>query len=147
MEVTRMTSLRNTFLSFANGSCEPNQWEPYFRDYDADAWDAEGDGVIQAHTDDGLEYSLVIVHWRKLGFLLQLSCRNLETNRPVSCKFSVSDCTGLSNFQEQDDLQYPKGCFLGSRDAWLAVEDFLKNPTQPSSRVEWVDDGKIDWPE
>lgn len=142
-----MGSFRNTFLSFAGGSCDAAKWKPYFSEYQADVWDAEGDGVLQFHADDGKEYSLVIVHWSGVGFLLQLACRNLTTNRSEWCKFSVSDRNRLDQFEERDDLHYPVGCFLSPTDAWPAVEDFLSQPTQPSSRIGWIDDAEVSWPE
>jgi hypothetical protein len=142
-----MGHFHNTFLSFAEGSCDPAKWKPYFLEYQPDVWDTEGDGVLQFHTDDDREYSLVIVHWLGLGFILQLACRNLTTNRFKWCKFSVSDHNSLAQFEERDDLQYPAGCFLSASDAWRAVEDFLTQPTQPSPRIEWVDDADIPWPE
>lgn len=142
-----MTEFRNTFQSFADGSCTPSEWKKYFSEYNPEIWDAEGDGVLQYYSEDNKEFSLIIVHWRGVGFLLQLACRDLETNRSRWCKFSVSDSSKLTEFQEQDDLYYPVGCFLSPNEAWLAVEDFLNAPTNPSSRINWIDDHEISWPE
>ena len=143
---SEMGTFQNTFSSFAERTCDPAKWQKYFAEYDADIWDAEGDGLLQFHSDDGKEYSLVIVHWRDFGFLLQLACRNLETNRSEWCKFSMSDQSLLDQFEERDDLTYPIGCFLSPSAAWLSVEDFLNRPTEPSDRTQWIDDGNIDWP-
>jgi len=140
-------SFNNTFRSFASGSCAPTEWEEYFSAYDSDAWDAEGDGVLQFRSNDEEELTMVIVHWRDLGFLLQLSCRDLPTNRSAWCKFSVRSKERLTEFEERDDLRYPVGCFLPPKEAWLAVEDFLNLPTEPSTRIQWVDDNDVEWPE
>lgn len=142
-----MGQFRNTFLTFASGSCEAAEWSPYFFDYEPDLWDGEGSGAIQFRSDDDKEYTLVILHWSGLGFLLQLSCRNLITNRSEWCKFSVGDRSRLMQFEERDDLRYPVGCFLSASIAWLALGDFLNHPTQPSNRVSWIDDGDVVWPE
>jgi hypothetical protein len=94
-----------------------------------------------------LAYFLVIEYWKGLGILLQLTCHNRSTNRGRFCKYAVGDASLLDRFEEQDDLQFPTGCFLAPSHAWLAVEDFLNSPEKPSPRVEWVDDGDIPWPE
>ncbi|WP_339732718.1 hypothetical protein [uncultured Gimesia sp.] len=142
-----MPSFNNTFMTFANGSCDPNKWKEYFLDYEPEVWDSEGDGVLQFRSDDNKEYSLVISHWSNLGFLLQLTCDNLETKNPEYCLFSLSDISKINDFAELDDLKYPVGCFLSSENTWLAVEDFLNNPEQPSSRIQWIEDSEIEWPE
>jgi hypothetical protein len=142
-----VAELRNTFYSFANRSCDPKLWAPYFLRYDPAQWDAEGDGVLQYSTDGGLEYALVITHWSGLGFVLEFKARDLNTNRTLLSKLGVADVNALDRFEEQDGLQYPAGCFLSPSVAWLAVEDFLKTPEQPSGRVQWVDSDDIPWPE
>jgi hypothetical protein len=54
-----MGTLRNTFRSFADGSCHPRDWESYFLRFDPVEWDKESGGVLQYFTDDGVlqEYS------------------------------------------------------------------------------------------
>jgi hypothetical protein len=140
---------RNTFRLFAKGGTDAGLWRDYFLKYDPVIWDSDGDGggVINFYDDDNKEIGLVIQHWHPLGFLLQLDCRNLTTNHSEWCKFSVGDPNRLDQFEVRDDLHYPVGCFLSPTDAWLAVEDFLSQPTQPSSRIGWIDGADVSWPE
>lgn len=142
-----MTGFHNTFMTFANGSCEPDQWKKYFLDYKPEIWDAEGDGVLTYRSEADKDYSLVIIHWSDFGFLLQLTCDNLKTNCPEYCCFSLRDKNRLAEFTELDDLTYPVGCFLSADDAWLAVEEFLNHPEEPSPRIQWIEDEQIEWPE
>jgi hypothetical protein len=142
-----MGTVKNCFRSFGRGSCDPIRWEPYFVDYDPKLWDGESGGLLQFHSDDGKEYTLLIKHLSNLGFLLDLSCRDLCANRSIWCKYSVKDRKRLSEFEKLDDLLLPRGCFLLPHEAWLAVEDFLREPTQASDRVEWIDACDIPWPE
>ena len=55
----------STFYSFGGDSFEPSAWQSHFLDYDPDAWDEEGDGVLQFNTDGGRRYSLIVFHNRR----------------------------------------------------------------------------------
>lgn len=142
-----MNEFRNCFNTFAKRTCDPALWKPYFSDARLAEWEEEESGHLEYEDSGGRRHGLLILYWSGLGFLLELSCWNQQTHRSEWCKFSVSDRTRLAQFEERDDLHYPVGCFLSPAHAWLAVEDFLSQPTQPSSRIGWIDDADVSWPE
>jgi hypothetical protein len=137
----------NALFSYAESSCDPKRWERYFLNFNPSDWEKESGGVLQYLTDTSLKYALMVSYWKNLGFLLQYSCDDLKAHKQVCCRYAVADSSALDRFEERDELVFPTGCFLAPTAAWLAVEDFLNNPKQPSRRVEWVDDEAIPWPE
>ncbi len=141
-----MGTFKNGFASFADKTCDPEKWAQYFLGYDSAEWDQEGDGVLYYTADNRLRYFLVICHWPDCGFLLDYSCRDLETRRTVSDAYPVGDREALGRFVEQDDLRFPLGCLLDPDRAWLVVEDFLRDPEKPSARVPWIASDDVDWP-
>lgn len=145
-----MARLESTFKScFADGTCDPEKWKKYFLQYDSEEWNTKGTGggTLYYITDNKCEYELLIIHWTNYGFLLQWACTDLTTKRSGSAKYSVSDASRLDDFAELDETYFPVGCFLTPEVAWLAVEDFLRQPPGPSSRIQWVDGNVIPWPE
>ena len=139
---------QSTFYSFGKGSFDPKDWSSYFLNYDPSQWNAEGDGVLQFFSNDRKRYSLAFVHLPDRGFVLQLDCRELDQRKTEWCKFAVGNRDKMDVFEGVNDgLTYPSGCILPPDLAWLAVEDFLAMPTEPSSRIEWADDVSINWPE
>jgi hypothetical protein len=137
----------NALFTYADPGHDPRRWERYFLRFDPSEWDEHGDGVLQYLTGTGLMYSLMVMHWKDLGLLLQYTSNDLDANRQLCCKYAVADAGALDRFEERDDLLFPTGCFLPPATAWLAVQDFLSNPERQSKRVEWVDDDGIPWPD
>lgn len=145
-----MANMKSSFgASFASGTCDPDKWKSYFLQYDSDVWELEGHsgGPLYYESDDNKRFVLGIIHWVSFGFLLQWDCTDLTTKRSGSAKYSVSDASRLDEFAELDEMYFPVGCFLAPEVAWLAVEDFLRQPPGPSSRIQWVDGNDIPWPE
>lgn len=71
-----------------------------------------------------------------------------ENLQPKEMQVSVEDRSSLSAFVTLDDLSvYPQGSFVDRATASAAIVDFLKNPTQPPSSVQWIDEEALDWPE
>lgn len=117
-----------------------------FAEYDENAWEELGGGLIQYSTEDRL-FTLLIEHRINLGFLLNF----LEKARPrlntLQSLYSLQDKTLSADFDELDEIYYPVGCFLTPKLAFDGIEDFIKNPLKPSERVAWIAGNEINWPE
>mgnify|MGYP003325188998 FL=1 len=143
-----MKGFHSTFNSFGKGGFAPKDWEQYFLSYDESEWLPEGDGILQFFSDENKRFSLTIIHVPNRGFVLQFDCRSLDEQRSLFCNYVVADRKVMSHFEEVDDgLAYPTGCIVLPSTAWVAVKDFLKNPTLPSSNLDWIADEEISWPE
>lgn len=146
--VSDSKGFQSTFSSFGKGGFAPQDWEGHFISYDVSEWLSEGDGVLQFFTTDNKRYSLTIIHVPRRGFVLQFDCRSLDLQKTLFCNYVVADRDAMNRFENVDDgLIYPAGCIVAPTTAWIAVSAFLKNPTEPSSKLEWIADKDIAWPE
>jgi len=142
-----MEGFHSTFFSFGNSGNVAADWEHHFTSYDPRSWDEEGDGVLQFF-ESPHRYSLTVVHNAKFGFLLNYSVRNLDEKSTPESAYSIGKKSQLANFKEVvEGSFYPTGCFVTPSTAWKAVEDFLANPTKRSSRIDWIDESILSWPE
>jgi hypothetical protein len=116
-----------------------------FAEYDENAWEELGGGLIQYSTEDRL-FQLLIEHRTNLGFLLNY-LEKIPRLKTLQSLYSLQDQTLLADFDELDEIHYPVGCFLTPQLAFAGIEDFVKNPLKPSERVAWIDGNEINWPE
>lgn len=138
---------RSSFYSFGRASFDPVLWASYFTSYDIKLWNEERDGSISYVDDDFRTYSLAITHLPNGGFVIHHSCSDQISVRSLWGRLAVENEQGLNEFEEVDDDLFPKGCILSPTTAGLVVEDFLKNPMEPSVRVKMIDENNIQWPD
>lgn len=117
-----------------------------FADYDEDSWEGLDGGLIQYATEDRL-FQLQIEHRSGLGFLLQFSEKSLPSLGTIQSLYSLQNKDAISEFDELDEIYYPIGCFLPPECTFEPIKDFIKNPLQPSQRIDWVETSQIEWPE
>lgn len=147
--VERMSHFHSTFYSFGRGqTLNAESFRKHFLVYDPNEWAEEGGGSIQYFGDDGRVFSLVVLHNNQYGIMLSYDCYDKAKKHTSQDCYSVGNPEKLDLIKDVGDEEYfPIGSFLKLDQAWLAVEDFFKDPTQPSERILWIASDQIEWPE
>ena len=117
----------------ATSDASPERYRDHFLKFDRHAWQQGGGGSFVYIDDDGSRWSVV--------------AESLGRDLGVACLFSgggeefitVGNRSRLDRFIEDDNIHLPEGSFLPPDKAWLAVEDFLREPKKRSSWVEWIE--------
>lgn len=141
-----MHDFKSTFYSFGRDrNFKPDVWRKYFMNYDSNQWEEDSGGSLHL-VDSALKYSLMIVHNRKYGLMLNHEIRNIKERKTIESYFSVGDKEKLSIIEDIGDEEfYPVGCFLKPENAWMGFEDFLIEPKNRSNRIKWVSSEIIEW--
>lgn len=142
-----MGHFHSTFYSFGGKSkLSANAFQKYFLDYDSNQWVEEGGGSIQFFQDSGWILSLTIIQSPLYGISLFYDCYDPVNRNTIYDFCSVGDEEKLVLIEDIGDEEfYPVGAFMAPEDAWLAVEDFFKKPTEKSERIEWISSELIEW--
>lgn len=120
----------------------------HFVSYNSENWSEDGGGSLQYFTDDNQVISLIILHNPRYGIILSFDGYDEVKERTVFNYYSVGCIDKISDFKDVgDDQFYPIGSFLKPEIAWLAVEDFFKNPLKLSEQIEWINSEDLNWPE
>jgi hypothetical protein len=118
------------------------------RNYDEQRWvSSPTGGAALSAKEDGLRWSMVITASKDLGLSVLATVRGQDGKRYREM-VSVGDPTMLDQFVRTEcDIIAPVGSFVTPEIALAAVEDFFKEPSEPTSRVQWVDTKDLAFPE
>jgi hypothetical protein len=133
------------FMDFPTDfSPTPEKYKNFFLEYNQSQWDNASAGGSFVYIDEqGKRWTLIAISNENKG--ISLLAKNPETNQEV---ISVAEADLMNDFVEaEDEIMLPLGSFIKPEKAWLAVEDFLNNPTQKSHKITWLETDKLDWPE
>ncbi len=131
-----------TFLDLpADSEGSPERYRDHFLNFDRHAWRQGGGGSFVYIDDDASRWSIVA---ETLGKDLGIACLYSGGGKEF---VTVAHRSKLDRFIEEDNIYLPEGSFLSPDKAWLAVEDFLRDPKKRSSRVEWIETSELTWPE
>ena len=129
-------------------SFDPNDWRDCFLEYDSEFWNISGGGLVEYHDISPQKFNLMIMHVPEKGFFLRFSCVKTDSTTMAGTLLSVFDQNQLNTFAMLGgELPYSLGTVLPPEIAWLAIEDFLNNPREPSPRIQWTESRLINFPD
>ena len=105
-------------------------------------------GSFQYFFVDGKIASLLALHHRSLGYLLNYVLYDRDRKKVLKDFFSVGSSEKMDLVEDIGDEEfYPIGAFISLEDAWKAVEDFINHPSKKSSKINWISSDEISWPD
>lgn len=124
----------------------PDYFRGYFLEYRPEKWVAPVSGGSLKYIDENdKHYDLVISHSREAGISLAYAAG--EGSEGVYF-VSVGEPAKLSEIIDVGvDEFVPLGSFVTPKQAWVVVEQFLKNPTKLPCAEFMRDIEDTDWPE
>lgn len=144
-----MIKFHSTFYSIGKGrELNVSTFEEYFTNYKPEIWNEDGGGSLEYFGEDKVVTTLLFIHNPNLGILLSYNQYDDAKKKTICDFYSVGIPEKIELIEDIGDEEfYPIGSFLNPQQAWLAVEDFLTNPSQKSERIEWIASDKIQWHE
>lgn len=148
-----MSSEPRYFCDFLDFKMEknpkPELYKKYFLNYDSAKWKSGGGGGFFKYFDDkGMMYSLLITDDARYGIMLSYDKWDNQKKRSIRSWYSVGDENALGKMiKNEDQFKLPLGTYMKPKDAWLAVNDYLKDPATISKSIQWVDSKDIPWPD
>jgi hypothetical protein len=126
----------------------PAAWAEFFRADSQEFWRDEQGFSLQYFDQPTFQYNILCHLMPDHGIMLDWTCSNMQTNRLTEAYYSLGDESRLTEFCEvTDEIYMSWGFSLPKAMAWLAVEDFMRNPRVKSSRILWIEDQKVPWPD
>lgn len=127
---------------------DPQAYAEFFLNYQSSKWQkGSGDGVFSYISDEGDKSELSVLENKELGISVRYNIR-ISGERTGAEFYSVGTLNKINVVKNCGDDQFvPEGSFLKPDVAWLAVEDFLKNPRVKSVRITWLNSDDISWPD
>ncbi|WP_076951510.1 hypothetical protein [Pseudomonas cedrina] len=105
-----------------------------------------GDGVFSFINDKDDKSELAVLENKELGISVRYNFRAAGGRRGAEY-YSVGDQQKMNQVKDFGEDQFvPAGSFIQPKIAWLAVEDFFKNPLVKSHRIAWLNSNDISWP-
>ncbi|QJI14822.1 hypothetical protein HKK58_20480 [Pseudomonas sp. ADAK22] len=120
----------------------------FFLNYQSAMWQKGcGDGVFSFVSEEGDKSELSVLENKELGISVRYNIRTANERRGAEF-YSVGDQQKMNQVEDFGEDQFvPAGSFLEPKIAWLAVEDFFKNPLVKSRRIVWLHSEDISWPD
>ena len=137
------------FLDWAtNNSSDPEKYKDHFLNYDPQKWLAgSGGGAFTYRDDEFADCTIIALENPKYGIMFMYNLRR-KGDKKGEGWLTVGNVELINQIEDVgDDQFFPLGSFVTPEEAWLALEDFFKHPTEKPKRVKWVNVDDVEWPE
>ncbi len=144
-----MSKFHSTFALVGNSNdFSPTVWQPFFDTAYSDLWERDQTGAIQCLTEEGERYSLILNYKKDESISISFDRYNRNDFSRNFSFISQGNKTLGSGFEYlPNGATVPTDSFLSLNDAWVAVNEFLRQPTKKPSSINWVDSNELIWPE
>jgi len=115
-------------------------YKSYFTEYDPLKWKkGSGGGCFKFFDGRVSMFSLVISEDSSMGIMLVYEHRNKKERRTIEKWVSIGSKELLGTFKENEEEQkVSSGAYMQPHDAWMAVAEFMSNPTNLPKSITWI---------